>query len=60
MRKKMLGASEALKNGVRRVCIGNAPLDELLHGAGTVIATAQEEIVQGNREPAIIAAGRKE
>ena len=60
MRKKMLGASEALKSGVRRVCIGNAPLDELLHGAGTVIETMQEESVQGNREPAIIAAGRKE
>lgn len=41
MRKKMLGAREALANGVRRVCIGNAPLEELLNGGGTVIeATA--------------------
>ncbi|MGH2480219.1 MAG: hypothetical protein ACRDHW_11235, partial [Ktedonobacteraceae bacterium] len=60
MRKKMLGASEALKSGVRRVYIGNASLEELLNGAGTVIATVQEEIVHSNREPAIIAAGRKE
>ncbi len=39
MRKKILGASEALQHGVQRVCIGNAPLNELLKGAGTVIET---------------------
>lgn len=41
MRKKILGAGEALANGVKRVCIGNAPLEDLLNGGGTIIeATA--------------------
>lgn len=40
MRKKLLGASEALQRGVQRVHIGNAPLNELLNGAGTVIEAA--------------------
>ncbi|MGH2479792.1 MAG: [LysW]-aminoadipate kinase [Ktedonobacteraceae bacterium] len=41
MRKKMLGASEALQKGVKRVYIGNTSLNELLNGAGTLIeATA--------------------
>lgn len=41
MRKKLLGAREALAQGVRHVSIGNAPLEDLLNGAGTVIeATA--------------------
>lgn len=42
MRKKLLGASEALQRGVQRVHIGNAPLNELLNGAGTVIEAAGE------------------
>ena len=37
MRKKLLGAQEALAQGVRRVHIGDAPLAELLNGAGTTI-----------------------
>lgn len=37
MRKKLLGAQEALSGGVARVCIGNAPLRALLNGAGTTI-----------------------
>lgn len=39
MRKKMLGAKEALAGGVRRIVIGNAPLEDLLDGAGTSIET---------------------
>ncbi len=38
MRKKLLGAREALQGGVPRVCIGSASLDEVLHGTGTVIS----------------------
>ncbi len=37
MRKKLLGAQEALQNGVPRVCIGHNSLVAVLNGAGTVI-----------------------
>jgi acetylglutamate/LysW-gamma-L-alpha-aminoadipate kinase len=37
MRKKLLGAQEALRNGVLRVCIGSNSLLDVLNGAGTVI-----------------------
>jgi [amino group carrier protein]-L-2-aminoadipate/L-glutamate 6-kinase len=37
MRKKLLGAQEALQNGVPRVCIGQNSLVDVLNGAGTVI-----------------------
>nr|MBA2287040.1 hypothetical protein [Ktedonobacteraceae bacterium] len=37
MRKKLLGAQEALQGGVPRVCIGSASLLEVLNGAGTTI-----------------------
>jgi acetylglutamate/LysW-gamma-L-alpha-aminoadipate kinase len=37
MRKKLLGAQEALQNGVPRVCIGHDSLVDVLNGAGTVI-----------------------
>ncbi len=37
MRKKLLGAQEALQNGVPRVYIGNNSLLDVLNGAGTVI-----------------------
>jgi [amino group carrier protein]-L-2-aminoadipate 6-kinase len=37
MRKKLLGAQEAISGGVVRVCIGNASLHALLNGAGTTI-----------------------
>ncbi len=39
MRKKMLGAQEALNGGVRRVCIGNGSLLDVVQGAGTTIET---------------------
>lgn len=38
MRKKLLGAQEALQGGVPCVCIGNTSLLEVLNGAGTTIA----------------------
>lgn len=37
MRKKLLGAQEALQGGVPRVCIGSTSLLEVLHGSGTTI-----------------------
>jgi [amino group carrier protein]-L-2-aminoadipate 6-kinase len=37
MRKKLLGAQEALQHGVPRVCIGHNSLVDVLNGAGTVI-----------------------
>ncbi len=40
MRKKLLGAQEALQNGVPRVYIGNSSLLDVLNGSGTVIETA--------------------
>jgi len=38
MRKKLLGAQEALRGGVARVCIGSNSLLGVLDGAGTTIA----------------------
>lgn len=38
MRKKLLGAQEALQGGVPRVCIGSISLLDVLNGAGTTIA----------------------
>ncbi len=37
MRKKLLGAQEALQNGVPKVCIGSNSLLDVLNGSGTVI-----------------------
>lgn len=37
MRKKLLGAQEALQGGVSRVYIGSGSLQEVLHGSGTII-----------------------
>ena len=37
MRKKLLGAQEALHGGVARVCIGQGSLLEVLNGSGTTI-----------------------
>ncbi|HLH63323.1 MAG TPA: [LysW]-aminoadipate kinase [Ktedonobacteraceae bacterium] len=37
MRKKLLGAQEALQGGVPRACIGSASLLDVLHGSGTTI-----------------------
>lgn len=43
MRKKLLGAQEALQGGVATVCIGNASLTDVLAGEGTMIAIALAE-----------------
>jgi len=37
MRKKLLGAQEALRGGVVRICIGSTSLFAVLNGAGTTI-----------------------
>jgi acetylglutamate/LysW-gamma-L-alpha-aminoadipate kinase len=52
MRKKLLGASEALQAGVRHVVIGNASLQDVLQGAGTTISAAlvPAGCVQGGNE----------
>lgn len=51
MRKKLLGAQEALRGGVTRVCIGSESLRAVATGAGTVISrtavvTEQREMVR--------------
>lgn len=43
MRKKLLGAQEALRGGVARVYIGNQSLRAVLQGAGTCIAQRATE-----------------
>lgn len=48
MRKKLLGAQEALQGGVRRVCIGNASLPQVLRGNGTVIAAESASVAETN------------
>ena len=40
MRKKLLGAQEALQGGVTRVCIGSESLRAVVNGSGTVIEIA--------------------
>ncbi len=50
MRKKLLGAREALEDGVQRVLIGNAELSALLAGAGTLIEAAPVAVAAGMRE----------
>ena len=44
MRKKMLGAQEALNGGVSRVCIGHESLLEVLNGSGTTILRSDDEV----------------
>ena len=49
-RKKLLGAQEALRGGVTRVCIGSESLRAVVNGSGTVIehnhvAIMQEQIL---------------
>jgi acetylglutamate/LysW-gamma-L-alpha-aminoadipate kinase len=44
MRKKLLGAQEALQNGVPRVCIGSNSLLDVLDGAGTVIESVPANV----------------
>ena len=41
MRKKLLGAQEALQGGVGRVCIGSQSLRAVLNGEGTTIRTRE-------------------
>jgi acetylglutamate/LysW-gamma-L-alpha-aminoadipate kinase len=48
MRKKLLGAQEALRGGVPRVCIGSGSFLDVLNGAGTTIVRAGDEVVAGN------------
>src|SRR5256885_86203 len=43
MRKKMLGAQEALQGGVPRVCIGSTSLLRVLNGTGTMIEASLRE-----------------
>jgi [amino group carrier protein]-L-2-aminoadipate 6-kinase len=50
MRKKLLGAQEALEMGVRRVYIGNATLTALLNGAGTTIENVAAMATAGRKE----------
>ena len=38
MRKKLLGAQEALRGGVRHVCLGSGSLMNVLRGTGTTIS----------------------
>jgi acetylglutamate/LysW-gamma-L-alpha-aminoadipate kinase len=44
MRKKLLGAQEALQNGVPRVCIGSNSLLDVLDGAGTAIESVPTHV----------------
>lgn len=44
MRKKLLGAQEALKGGVARVCIGSQSLQAVLAGTGTSIILNEEAV----------------
>lgn len=44
MRKKLLGAQEALDGGVSRVCIGSGSLVEVLNGSGTTIAVTRTSV----------------
>lgn len=50
MRKKLLGAQEALDGGVARVCIGSNSLLAVLNGAGTTIEAATSLVGPGGRE----------
>lgn len=43
MRKKLLGAQEALQGGVLTVCIGSGSLFAVLNGEGTTISTLNDE-----------------
>jgi [amino group carrier protein]-L-2-aminoadipate 6-kinase len=44
MRKKLLGAREALQGGVPRVYIGSTSLLSVLEGAGTTIVGAERNL----------------
>jgi [amino group carrier protein]-L-2-aminoadipate 6-kinase len=46
MRKKLLGAQEALRGGVTRVCIGSESLHAVVNGSGTIIEHSRIPIMQ--------------
>ncbi|MFL5587592.1 MAG: [LysW]-aminoadipate kinase [Ktedonobacteraceae bacterium] len=46
MRKKLLGAQEALQGGVPRVCIGSTSLLRVLNGTGTMIEASLRERIR--------------
>lgn len=50
MRKKLLGAQEALNGGVSRVCIGQGSLLEVLNGSGTTISMGINDKVSSNSQ----------
>lgn len=54
MRKKLLGAQEALQGGVSRVCIGSKSICDVLNGAGTTIMGADLSL---STQEAIMASG---
>ena len=62
MRKKLLGALEALQGGVPRICIGSESLLKVLNGAGTTIetlppnrvGTLASPIVEDKHQPPIL------
>jgi acetylglutamate/LysW-gamma-L-alpha-aminoadipate kinase len=59
MRKKLLGAQEALSGGVARVCIGSNSLLSVLAGSGTTIeTTAPLQIVQSSSTERILERSR--
>jgi [amino group carrier protein]-L-2-aminoadipate 6-kinase len=51
MRIKLLGAAEALRGGVGRVCIGSGSLSGTLHGGGTVIEPGYAAALSGRVGP---------
>jgi acetylglutamate/LysW-gamma-L-alpha-aminoadipate kinase len=50
MRKKLLGAQEALHGGVSRVCIGQDSLHDVLNGSGTTISIGTDVGVSLNNQ----------
>jgi acetylglutamate/LysW-gamma-L-alpha-aminoadipate kinase len=63
MRKKLLGAQEALNGGVTRVCIGSASLHDVLNGAGTTIMARElylSERLSEARLDSVVGAQHKE
>ncbi len=49
MRKKLLGAQEALQGGVPRIYIGSTSLVEVLNGSGTTIELSQISVERSHR-----------
>ncbi|GAC1590586.1 MAG: [LysW]-aminoadipate kinase [Ktedonobacteraceae bacterium] len=50
MRKKLLGAQEALNGGISKVCIGQGSLLEVLNGSGTTISIETDGGVSLNNQ----------